>query len=434
MLSMLGAPQQHKQPSRKGKKAWRKNVDITAVQDGLETLREEIIQGGPVAEKESQDLFVVDTTGGENIKKAYKLQKPLKADEILAKRSAVESVDSRKRPNSRVTDGILQPASKRYKADWVSKKEVQRLKEVVQGGSQLTTSRLEEDESPAFDLWGINGTSEAPAQPALDYIPKPRAKVAPQSLRKAPTPLTANGKAVRAVRNPESGTSYNPTFEDWDNLLMKEGQKEVEAEKTRRREADLEAEKQTRLLAAAAAAEERGDRTDEESAWEGFETETEGPLVLSKKRPGRKTPAQRNKIKRRKEAERLARHEQKMGGKQKTAAQIEAALEAAKEKAVAMTSTEGDGGSESESGDDRVLRRRRLGNTAIQEKPLELVLPDELQDSLRRLKPEGNLLNDRFRNLLVNGKIEARKLILQPKKKRRTYTEKWSYKDFSVEV
>src|SRR5271163_1516923 len=109
------APQQFKQPSRKGKKAWRKNVDITAVQDGLETLREEIIQGGPVAEKESQDLFVVDTTGGENIKKAYKLQKPLKADEILAKRSAVESVDSRKRPNSRVTDGILQPASKRHK-------------------------------------------------------------------------------------------------------------------------------------------------------------------------------------------------------------------------------------------------------------------------------------------------------------------------------
>jgi len=39
------APQQFKQPSRKGKKAWRKNVDITDVQSGLERLREEIIQG-----------------------------------------------------------------------------------------------------------------------------------------------------------------------------------------------------------------------------------------------------------------------------------------------------------------------------------------------------------------------------------------------------
>lgn len=39
------APQQHNQPSRKGKKAWRKNVDVTEVQKGLEDLNEEIIQG-----------------------------------------------------------------------------------------------------------------------------------------------------------------------------------------------------------------------------------------------------------------------------------------------------------------------------------------------------------------------------------------------------
>lgn len=39
------APQQHKQPSRKGKKAWRKNVDVTQVQEGLEELRDEVMQG-----------------------------------------------------------------------------------------------------------------------------------------------------------------------------------------------------------------------------------------------------------------------------------------------------------------------------------------------------------------------------------------------------
>lgn len=39
------APQQHKQPSRKGKKAWRKNVDVTEIQDGLEEVRDEIIKG-----------------------------------------------------------------------------------------------------------------------------------------------------------------------------------------------------------------------------------------------------------------------------------------------------------------------------------------------------------------------------------------------------
>ena len=68
----------------------------------------------------------------------------------------------------------------------------------------------------------------------------------------------------------------------------------------------------------------------------------------------------------------------------------------------------------------------------LSEAPLELVLPEELRDSLRLLKPEGNLLNDRFRNILVRGKMETRKPIQQPKKKRVSYTEKWSYKDWDL--
>jgi nucleolar protein 53 len=40
-----GAPQQYKQPSRKGKKAWRKNVDVSDIQEGLELVRDEVIKG-----------------------------------------------------------------------------------------------------------------------------------------------------------------------------------------------------------------------------------------------------------------------------------------------------------------------------------------------------------------------------------------------------
>jgi hypothetical protein len=63
---------------------------------------------------------------------------------------------------------------------------------------------------------------------------------------------------------------------------------------------------------------------------------------------------------------------------------------------------------------------------------VEVVLPDELQDSLRLLKPEGNLLDDRFRTLIVQGKLESRKPVSQPKKAKREVTEKWAYKDFKV--
>jgi len=70
--------------------------------------------------------------------------------------------------------------------------------------------------------------------------------------------------------------------------------------------------------------------------------------------------------------------------------------------------------------------------TSAPEKPLEVVLPDELQDSLRLLKPEGNLLDDRFRTLIVQGKLESRKPVSQARKAKRKQTEKWGYKDFKV--
>ena len=39
------APKQYNQPSRKGKKAWRKNVDVTEVEQGLDELNAQIIKG-----------------------------------------------------------------------------------------------------------------------------------------------------------------------------------------------------------------------------------------------------------------------------------------------------------------------------------------------------------------------------------------------------
>jgi len=45
MAASIGAPQQLKQTSRKGKKAWRKNVDVSDIQAGLENVREEILKG-----------------------------------------------------------------------------------------------------------------------------------------------------------------------------------------------------------------------------------------------------------------------------------------------------------------------------------------------------------------------------------------------------
>lgn len=79
-----------------------------------------------------------------------------------------------------------------------------------------------------------------------------------------------------------------------------------------------------------------------------------------------------------------------------------------------------------------MILKSSLIQKRIPDRPLELVLPDELQDSLRLLKPEGNLFKDRFRSVLVRGKIESRKIVLQEKRAKRKLTEKWSYKDFKI--
>ncbi|CRG90591.1 RNA exonuclease 4 [Talaromyces islandicus] len=426
MSKVIEQPQQYKQPSRKGKKAWRKNVDITEVSEGLRVVREEETRGGVVAEKPSEELFTLDVTGDPEVEKtSRKKRKPLRADEILAQRSAIPAVDSRKRANPKVTDGIIEPKTKKQRSDWVSNKEWDRLRQVAKDNKPVA-----KQDGEIHDPWGDSPEVSNTDNSKFSFLPKTKAKVAPVTLKAAPISLAANGKRIPAVKKPEGGTSYNPSFEEWDSLLVAEGAREVEAEKKRIEEAEKEAERQ-RLIEEA-----QGDdgqvKSDDESAWEGFESEYEKPEWLNKKRPERKTQAQRNKIKRRKEAERKARWEAKMKQKEEQAQQIKDIANRVEEQEEIRKQLQINNDS-SDEGDDTVLRRRPLGGKNFApEKPLEVVLPDELQDSLRLLKPEGNLLDDRFRTLIVQGKLESRKPVSQPKKAKRKLTEKWSHKDFQT--
>jgi nucleolar protein 53 len=153
---------------------------------------------------------------------------------------------------------------------------------------------------------------------------------------------------------------------------------------------------------------------------------------LNAKRPGRKTQAQRNRIKRRKEEEQKAKMAADIKRKNEQVTEMKKIAKALSEKAKARKLAVVQNEDESSSGDDLELRRRRLGKIPLPEKDLELVLPDELQDSLRLLKPEGNLLKDRYRSLLVRGKVESRRPISFAKKAKRKATEKWTHKDFML--
>ena len=64
--SVVGAPSQLSQNTRRGKKAWRKNIDIDNVEEGLETIRtEERVLGTALHNQPDKDLFAIDTAGDE---------------------------------------------------------------------------------------------------------------------------------------------------------------------------------------------------------------------------------------------------------------------------------------------------------------------------------------------------------------------------------
>ncbi|EAQ87163.1 hypothetical protein CHGG_03782 [Chaetomium globosum CBS 148.51] len=369
------APQQYKQPSRKGKKAWRKNVDISEVQQGLEELTGQIIKGGVIAEKDSAELFTIDVEGDAELPKRFSkhVKKGLKADEIIAQRSAVAAVPMRKRAGDKTTDGIL--PVKRQRTTYITHKELTRIKKVADGHHESTVAVVDAD--------------------------------------------------------------YNSAFSDYQERLIEESEKAVEAERKRLEAVEAERikmEAAARSAAEAEAAEARADLSEweDDSAWEGFESAGE-EMSVKTKRPRRKTQAERNKIKRRKEEERKAKHEAAMKRRRAQEERIkQIALEVAeKERQMELEKVEMSDGSDDD-GNEIELRRRQLGKLKLPEKDLELVLPDELQDSLRLLKPEGNLLKDRYRSMLVRGKMEARRKIPFKKQARSKITEKWTYKDFSL--
>ena len=338
---------------------------------------------------------------------------------------------ARKRPGENTTDGIVE--AKRQRTSYISHKELTRLRKIADGHHETVIEATE----ASFDPWDAQRDAEEAVQdPRFSFLEKAQKKKAPSTLKHKPISLAASGKEIPAVKKPEGGYSYNPVFTEYEERLMTEGEKELAAEQ--KRLAAVEAERvkleaAARSAAEADAAEARADLSewDEDSVWEGFESGTED-LRLNAKRPERKTQVQRNRIKRKKEEERKAKMAADIKKKNDQAAHIKKIAKglAAMEKSRTLAVVQND--DSSSEGDDLELRRRKLGKIALPEKDLELVLPDELQESLRLLKPEGNLLKDRYRSFLVRGKVESRRPISFAKKAKRKSTEKWTHKDFML--
>ena len=233
---------------------------------------------------------------------------------------------------------------------------------MAHGRDKASDAMVKANDAPDHDPWASTDDDTA-LDPRFSYLHKPEPIRAPPTLKEVPVSLVVGVNVFPAVPKPKAGMSYNPLFDDWSDLITREGAKEVEAEKRRLREAEVERITQERI-AAAVSDDEPAFQTEDESAWEGFESEYEGSEWLKKRRPERKTPAERNKIKRRKAAERQAKCDLQLKKRAHQAQAIKEIARKVEDEAKARMVRARQEEPLTVEMDDRCLRRKKLGKDA----------------------------------------------------------------------
>lgn len=398
----VNRPQTKLQRSRKGKKAWRKNVDIDDVQAGLHDKSEhERIFG-----KESSDDFVLDNEGDSKLVSKNQPKK-LKSLEILDKRSKFPA---------------LNVVRNNKKIQGVDRSEVHRLMKLSGrvNGITATEARIAKNgitSTKVTDLWAEEEeTVETPEiLKKFSSSEWTKAKNMPKTLNESPIMIKSADKII-------SGKSYNPSFESWKALLNEEFTKESGNEEKRQLLKEHQ-EKIKNLIANLNDNEEEDSSDDEESEKKAAVEEVEEvtkDFKLSINKPTQvkiKTKTQRNKALKHKQREELQMKLKELKHQIHELNKLEE-YEVEVEEKLSNKRTKRE---------KAPLKLFKYTNVNDQ---LEIKLSDEISDSLRKLKPEGNLLYDQMRNLQDSGKIEARIPVSKKRKYTPKITEKWTYKDF----
>ncbi|KAK7683840.1 hypothetical protein QCA50_013216 [Cerrena zonata] len=225
--SVIGAPSQRTQPSRKGKKAWRKNVDLDEVEEVLEEIRvEERLTGSALHKKADDELFQIDVKGDENVRKYLPKfsSSQLTSAKILAQRSAVPAVVSRRTSSTsghkrKLTheekDRLLRMGKRMRKGPFNG---VMDPTEMGAGSALLEVSEAVKA-SGSYDVWNTPKEVEMEID---GVIPGRELKF------KAPNhPHPRQQIAVSAVPKPHEGTSYNPPVISHQSLLLSAHEVEV---------------------------------------------------------------------------------------------------------------------------------------------------------------------------------------------------------------
>ncbi|KAK2587379.1 hypothetical protein KPH14_003096 [Odynerus spinipes] len=239
---MIEVKNKKRKVSKKTKKSWRKHVDTTDVDKFLESERLEERLGVPFSKRTDADLFTVDkgsitveeTTlceGKKQRRLALKNKEP-KCFEILkphtlvpdpiAKRNRVRTPDERKHPIvrrkeiERKSKGILKLKEKLA----LKNKALANLKRANRPKRGDFKDDIWEKENASLPQIDTEWMSSDAVRHMYSHMGVKKRKL-PASLHKKPSVLPA-------IEVPHPGTSYNPSYDDHQELLHEVAQKELE--------------------------------------------------------------------------------------------------------------------------------------------------------------------------------------------------------------
>ncbi|KAJ3498716.1 hypothetical protein NLJ89_g10182 [Agrocybe chaxingu] len=432
--SGVGAPSQHNQSSRKGKRAWRKNVNIEDVEEVLEEMRvEERVTGAALSKTADEDLFQIDLKGDDKRLVRHILPRfstsQLTSAKILAQRSAVPAVVSRatskrKSTVSREDKEKLLRITKRPRKGPLNS--IMDPSEYAPGSGIVELSKAVK-QSGTYDPWQ-EGSSAEEVKDGLETVEKKKPKV-------PTTTKTRDLIEVPAIVEPHQGTSYNPPADAHEELIIKA----ASMEEKRVKEAEKLAEVKKKIDAAKNTQEEDGDfiasgmkvqelGPDEEQI-------SDSPSRSNTTSKPRKTKAKKNKATRLLAEKRaLAERAQR----KRLLASINDARSIRKANSRLFSAREKEREQRRLALVEKLKKQgmagQKLGKHKVPEGEIDVQLGEDLSENLRGLKPEGNLFRDRFQSLQQRALIEPRVRVLPKKRTHRIVEyEKHAWKKFDRE-
>jgi len=385
------------------KKNWSK-VDVSDIEKGLEIERLQQRTGGVVKDQKDSELFTIEKTPGKTTPKTTlerARSKVLRVDKVLG-------------------EPVIEKKTR------VVKKPVKRLGKKKKDTAVVAAQTKPKEAGPSMDLWGVSAEEVADKLFKVNKFEKHTKKVIGQN--KMTKFIPPKAICTTAVEVAHAGASYNPTVDDHQNLLAVEHERELKRlakeEKIARaihvdpKDYVTEEIRQQELTEGLFA-----DESDDEEEEEEKEVvdEVHSTVTVPKSRQKRRREQAAKDAIREKEEQKAKRIRENEVFRTKTLLN-----EIKTEKFVSKVRQE-------KKKEIAATKQPQLSYMKFEKPDQDLQLSDEIAGSLRKLKPEGNVMVDRYQSFQQRCVIEPRKKFKNTKRDTKVkYQEKRDYRAITL--